>query len=970
MELAKLSCFDEETDDQDSVIHEEWGDEIFDRIQPLEDDVACYLANHRDFAKEWFIRYASKEMVSEWLQAHGYKSIMEDNADSPESGSENGSSPLASLVMSYAQATKYGRNSVTSELFRDMVASPKRKRSLDSLTRSQLKSSLQDLDEHDLLMELIRDIANELDIDTLCHKILVNVSILTNSDRGSLFLAKGSRGGNRYLVAKLFDVTPDSVLQDALSAAEEYAKIPPIPFGVGIVGHVAQTKDTVNIKDAYQDPRFNKEIDARTGYRTVSVMCQPILNFHGDVIGVAQCINKVTGDHEFTAQDQKVFGKYLTFCGIGIQNAQLFEMSVQEFKRNQLLLSLAKSIFEETSSLDGLINKIMVKAEALLQCEKCRVYLVDTEHADESIYQRVPLEEKVGNLPPVLNPKRFSKAQDVVFTTVFELRREEQEIRRPKLQELVGPEGVHVHFARHVVATGQTFNWLGSDEDLQEVKSVITSAPPYDLSVEKLKHSGKVLSIPIFNSEGKVIGVAQLVNKLKGQHFTEVDIYTLEAFSIFCGLGIYNTQMYENAIKLMAKQKVALEVLSYHASSSVDETKKLMHILIPSAEKFDLYSYHFSDFNLSDDDTCQATIRMFMELDLIRKFRIPYQVLCRWVLSVKKNYRPVIYHNWRHALNVAQTMFAMLTTGHMREVQSDMEILALLVACLCHDLDHRGTNNSFQTKTESPLATLYGTSTMEHHHFDQCIMILNSEGNNIFQSLSTDEYRYIISMVEASILSTDLALYFKKKDSFMALLKCGKPDWRISRNRELLRGMMMTACDVSAISKPWKIQRKIAEMVASEFFQQGDLEKERLNEKPIAMMDRERKDELPKMQVDFIDCICMPVYKALVHVQSSLEPLLLGCQENRRNWQALADEYERRSLQAASLVCQNGTSKKYENGHATDKGQLSQVISHCTLKSDGQTRASEKMWKNNSIDRNRVKGVNGESHQNTLCDIL
>ena len=44
---------------------------------------------------------------------------------------------------------------------------------------------------------------------------------------------------------------------------------------------------------------------------------------------------------------------------------------------------------------------------------------------------------------------------------------------------------------------------------------------------------------------------------------------------------------------------------------------------------------------------------------------IPPQVVCRWALSVKKNYRPVKYHNWRHALNVCQTMFTMLKTGKM-----------------------------------------------------------------------------------------------------------------------------------------------------------------------------------------------------------------------------------------------------------------------------------------------------------------
>lgn len=126
------------------------------------------------------------------------------------------------------------------------------------------------------------------------------------------------------------------------------------------------------------------------------------------------------------------------------------------------------------------------------------------------------------------------------------------------------------------------------------------------------------------------------------------------------------------------------------------------------------------------------TLELFPD-SFIYIFSITIQVLCRWILSVKKNYRPVKYHNWRHALNVAQTMFAMLKTGKMERFMSDLEILGLLVACLCHDLDHRGTNNAFQTKTESPLAILYSTSTMEHHHFDQCVMILNSESNNIFQ---------------------------------------------------------------------------------------------------------------------------------------------------------------------------------------------------------------------------------------------
>lgn len=50
---------------------------------------------------------------------------------------------------------------------------------------------------------------------------------------------------------------------------------------------------------------------------------------------------------------------------------------------------------------------------------------------------------------------------------------------------------------------------------------------------------------------------------------------------------------------------------------------------------------------------------------------------------------------------------------------------------------------------------------------------------------------------------------------------------------KVLSGMMMTACDVSAIAKPWEVQHRIAKLVADEFFDQGDLEKMQLKEQPI-----------------------------------------------------------------------------------------------------------------------------------------
>ncbi|XP_012160429.1 cGMP-specific 3',5'-cyclic phosphodiesterase isoform X1 [Ceratitis capitata] len=787
------------------------------------------------------------------------------------------------------------RPSVTSDLFQQwMAASPVQKsqtRSLSTSSGNSLLDSrrhLMELDEGELFMELIRDVANELDIDVLCHKILVNVGLLTHADRGSLFLAKGPPN-NKYLVAKLFDVTQKTALKDAVRKAklEEIR----IPFGVGIAGMVAQTKEMINIKEAYKDARFNCEIDLKTGYKTNAILSMPICNYEGDVIGVAQIINKTNGSMEFDEHDVEIFRRYLTFCGIGIQNAQLFEMSVQEYRRNQILLSLARNIFEEQNNLECLVTKIMTEARELLKCERCAVFLVDLDCCEASHLEKII--EKPNQLQNRLNraikdvddEERDDKQKTRNrFTVLFELGASNQSanISRPSVNDLCNSTLAQI--AQFVATTAQTVNISDVHEWVQEHNQIRTE--------NEIDATKAILCMPIVNAQKTVIGVAQLINKSTGLPFTDCDVSIFEAFAIFCGLGIHNTQMYENACKLMAKQKVALECLSYHATAGAEQTMKLVNDKIESAEKYDLYSFKFIDFNLCDDDTCRAVLCMFLQCNLVNQFQIPYEVLCRWVLSVRKNYRPVKYHNWRHALNVAQTMFAMLKTGKMERFMTDLEILGLLVACLCHDLDHRGTNNAFQTKTESPLAILYTTSTMEHHHFDQCVMILNSEGNNIFQALSPEDYRSVMKTVENAILSTDLAMYFKKRNAFLELVENGEFDWQSEEKKELLCGMMMTACDVSAIAKPWEVQHRLAKLVADEFFDQGDLEKLQLNTQPIAMMDRERKDELPKMQVGFIDVICLPLYRVLCDTFPWITPLYEGTLENRRNWQDLAEKVE------------------------------------------------------------------------------
>lgn len=191
--------------------------------------VEHFLDKNEEFAKSYFERKATSSMVDHWMvsRSHrpGSRGAMEVKRESI-SGKANRAKSLMGSVTNLKLKTVTGKGEGTKILNH---------------------SDLESMDEKELFMELIRDIANELDINRLSHKILVNVSILTKADRCSLFLVRGKKE-HRELVSKLFDVTAKSTLEESLRSEEDEIVV---PLGVGIAGAAAQSGEAINIKDAY-----------------------------------------------------------------------------------------------------------------------------------------------------------------------------------------------------------------------------------------------------------------------------------------------------------------------------------------------------------------------------------------------------------------------------------------------------------------------------------------------------------------------------------------------------------------------------------------------------------------------------------------------------------------------------------------------------------------------------------------------
>lgn len=158
-------------------------------------------------------------------------------------------------------------------------------------------------------------------------------------------------------------------------------------------------------------------------------------------------------------------------------------------------------------------------------------------------------------------------------------------------------------------------------------------------------------------------------------------------------------------------------------------------------------------------------LKMFMDCNFLAKFEIKREMLVRFILYVEKGYRDTPYHNWQHAFSVAHFAYLSIKNFNLieRGYMSDIEALALIVSCMCHDIDHRGTTNSFQLQSDSILAGLYSSegSVMERHHLSQTLCILNTKDCNFLESLDQHKYAKVLDMLRDNILATDLANHFK-----------------------------------------------------------------------------------------------------------------------------------------------------------------------------------------------------------------
>src|SRR5262249_15335473 len=168
-----------------------------------------------------------------------------------------------------------------------------------------LQRQLKQITQLSLLFEATRLLNSTLDLAELLELILKIARQEVKADRGSVFLVDSKRHELWSIVAQGLD-------------SEEIR----IPCGKGIAARIAQTAETINVDDAYALDFFERTFDQKFNYRTKSLLGLPIRHANGEIVGVIQLLNKVTGT-AFDSDDQEFLTKLSGHMALALENARL-----------------------------------------------------------------------------------------------------------------------------------------------------------------------------------------------------------------------------------------------------------------------------------------------------------------------------------------------------------------------------------------------------------------------------------------------------------------------------------------------------------------------------------------------------------------------------------------------------------------------------------------------------------------------
>lgn len=291
-----------------------------------------------------------------------------------------------------------------------------------------------------------------------------------------------------------------------------------------------------------------------------------------------------------------------------------------------------------------------------------------------------------------------------------------------------------------------------------------------------------------------------------------------------------------------------------------------------------------------------------------------------FLLACRASYNSfVLYHNFRHAIDVFQSLFCFLihigalppygleihtpvSKSPIASILTPFDSLTLLISAIGHDVGHPGVNNFFLVKLNAPLAQLYNdNSVLEAFHCAAFSQILRRHWPAAFKD------KQLRKLLISSILATDMGVHQKFMQRLGQLqekfyennktLDGWKPQ-DIELYRTLICGLLIKCADISNVARPWNVAEKWTKILQEEFANQGEMEKEVGMETALFGGPPELGNvyKLATGQIGFMSIFAIPLFEGVSDLMPQMAFTVEHIRSNQAKWTQLAELEKRKQM--------------------------------------------------------------------------
>jgi hypothetical protein len=477
----------------------------------------------------------------------------------------------------------------------------------------------------------------------------------------------------------------------------------------------------------------------------------------------------------------------------------------------------------------------------------------------------------------------------------------------------------------------------------------------------KIKYGNNMLKSNFSNNEENVNN-SENINKKKSDNIKMSKSY-------FVNIKQYNSinipkKMKSN--KKMSSYKIKKQIDLYNSYNNIKENKYIEKL---NKSGFNL-TFNYIDSLLNDSNFNQKSILekefnifelekkvghsnvlpimgrvMLDSFGLINDKIMPIEKLDAFLYSVANQYlTTTLYHNSLHGADITQTICVFFNNSNAEEIchTKAIDLLSIIIAGLGHDIGHPGLTNTFQVNSLSEMAITYNDiSCLENFHLAKLFKTLRKDETNIFEKLSTQDFKKIRKKMISEILATDMAIHGKVLNNIRSkipeslllesnnnsnisnghkkfdLITDINNEMTTNEEQQALFDYFIHSADLAHNTKKFKISLKWVELLSNEFWLQGDKEK-KMNLSVSFLCDRNNTD-VPKSQVGFIGGFVIPTFNFLIIMFPSLSFTVKNAKDNIKEWQKLVDQKRKKGWTPPKLKKNDDENKNKKDGNIKKK---------------------------------------------------